>query len=71
MNKVFLDSSLYYKGVYKVTPTESINNIMLSKYGIKRADTMFLDYKFEIIDNAKFTLFMLEYPEYIIKIVYE
>ena len=70
MNKVTIQPELYYRDIFKPLMIEKIRVILSRDYGINflyHGEERSGDW-YEIYNVSKFSLFMLKYSEYIIKI---
>lgn len=63
----------YLSGLYNefnVDECSELTELLIEKFGISRENQHIESWIFYVIDDAKFTLFMLEYPKYI-EMIYE
>jgi hypothetical protein len=76
MNKVHINNDLYYSGVFEHMRYENIIKLLHNEYGmdyissVRSSDSNHYNLRcFEIVDQSKFTLFVLKYSEYIYSIL--
>lgn len=70
MNKVHIDSVIYYNGEFRHISYGEIIKRLFYEYGIRYIYSVPVNLRcFVIIDESKFILFALKYSEYIDKIL--